>query len=657
MPADWKQITHGGLVFSIPADWTAIKEREFEGQWGIKDKEKRQAVGFSISRERRPERNIKRAEKEGMTVTSLGVVSVGDLPGEQHQISGQIEGSDTFLQVTIIEGMLSDGDKISFTASLIGMPIDKWQPVIEQVMASVSSTPELVSTLQGYSQHTIFDGLISLKVRNNWEITDHKDSVSWEPPLMRIYGAHTIRFAHGYSLTGTNGMLSKMDKPVVEKAELFGVPAWKIVGTGVGTTYATPMRNKSIAATTTLYLSDVCLAKGDRFGYAITGSEAQLTEHKEALDRLLASVQLNVPEQAGPCDELVTYEWNQGLKVGVPRSWRKDHDSKFQLSWYDKSLTTGADIKASLGHNTTDVHPITGYTHPAETLEQLTIDGYPATHYRKTLAGSDKVEVIYDYYILDTRMRFKAASQQNTPSFFTVQFSTRPAAVAAPDIANHKRVLDSIVFGPEWESETPVVRAKPEVTVSPPRAEQPTAPTAVKTVEAEAKVVTEAVEAPVDDQATATAEADAVAEEVEQDDATATAAEPPADHPTDKAADVTPVDEVELTQETAPVDTAEPVDEPAPAVEDELPAPTEDQPADVIDAPVTTEPEDKETVDQARQRYEQAHALRTEGAALQKQGKLGEAVEKYRGSLSLYPDDRLEAHVRRIEEVLGGGKN
>jgi hypothetical protein len=31
-------------------------------------------------------------------------------------------------------------------------------------------------------------------------------------------------------------------------------------------------------------------------------------------------------------------------------------------------------------------------------------------------------------------------------------------------------------------------------------------------------------------------------------------------------------------------------------------------------------------------------------------------VEKYRGSLELFPDDRLEEHVRRIEQLLGNRK-
>lgn len=56
---------------------------------------------------------------------------------------------------------------------------------------------------------------------------------------------------------------------------------------------------------------------------------------------------------------------------------------------------------------------------------------------------------------------------------------------------------------------------------------------------------------------------------------------------------------------------------------------------------------------QMRRRYEMAKRLRAEGAALQQQGRLAAAVGKYRESLRLYPDYRLEAHIRRIEQVLG----
>jgi len=55
-----------------------------------------------------------------------------------------------------------------------------------------------------------------------------------------------------------------------------------------------------------------------------------------------------------------------------------------------------------------------------------------------------------------------------------------------------------------------------------------------------------------------------------------------------------------------------------------------------------------------RAAYDRARQLRDEGAELQRRGELAQAVDRYRQSLALYPDDRLEAHVRRIEQVLGG---
>lgn len=596
LPGEWKQVTHGGLSFSIPVDWGVIKERELEGQWGVQDKEKRQGIAFALSRERRPERMLKGAEKDGMEVKALGAVSLGALTGQRHQISGQMKGAELFVSVVILDGLLPDGDRITFSASLIDMPIDEWRPVIEQVMASVVPTPELEALLQGYSRHELFEGLISLEVRNNWEKTDHKDNVSWEPPLVSLYGAHMIRFAHGYHLTGSNGLLSKLKDPVIEKSEMYGIPAWKIAGTGLGITYTSPMRKQAVPATTVLYLSDICLAEGDRFGYAITATDTQLAEHKVELDKLLASVRLNLPEQAGPCDDLVAYHWNDGLEVRVPRSWRKNQDSRYQLSWYDRVLATGANIKVFINHNTTDVHPITGYEHPAETLEQLTIDGYPATHFRKKQTDSSKVEAIHDYYIIDTRMRFKADGQRHAPSFFIVHFTTSPATVAEPDVALHKRLLDSIVFGPQWESETPVERVERSPSVARPADDQPAPTTGVAA----------------------------------------------GDQPV--AADVDPVD--------VPVQ----VDERVQAEHEIPPSVTADRVTDAASAPVAAEPGVTAVVDPARQRYEQASALRSEGAALQQQGKLAEAIRKYRSSLALYPDDRLEAHVRLIESALNGAE-
>ncbi|MCP5442441.1 MAG: carboxypeptidase regulatory-like domain-containing protein [Chromatiaceae bacterium] len=53
-----------------------------------------------------------------------------------------------------------------------------------------------------------------------------------------------------------------------------------------------------------------------------------------------------------------------------------------------------------------------------------------------------------------------------------------------------------------------------------------------------------------------------------------------------------------------------------------------------------------------RQRYEQARRLRAEGAKLQAEGHLQQAIERYQQSLRLYPDYRLEAHIRLVEQVL-----
>lgn len=55
-----------------------------------------------------------------------------------------------------------------------------------------------------------------------------------------------------------------------------------------------------------------------------------------------------------------------------------------------------------------------------------------------------------------------------------------------------------------------------------------------------------------------------------------------------------------------------------------------------------------------RERYEQAKRLRIEGGKLQAKGRLREAIIKYRQSLRLYPDYRLEGHILLIEGVLNG---
>ncbi len=58
--------------------------------------------------------------------------------------------------------------------------------------------------------------------------------------------------------------------------------------------------------------------------------------------------------------------------------------------------------------------------------------------------------------------------------------------------------------------------------------------------------------------------------------------------------------------------------------------------------------------DAQRRRYQAARQLREEGGRLQAEGRLREALEQYRKSLALYPDHRLESHIRLIEGVVGG---
>jgi tetratricopeptide (TPR) repeat protein len=63
-------------------------------------------------------------------------------------------------------------------------------------------------------------------------------------------------------------------------------------------------------------------------------------------------------------------------------------------------------------------------------------------------------------------------------------------------------------------------------------------------------------------------------------------------------------------------------------------------------------PDTKAMDPKMRARYEQAKRLRGEGAKLQREGHLAQAIEKYQRSLRLYPDYRLEAHIRLIEKLL-----
>ena len=58
--------------------------------------------------------------------------------------------------------------------------------------------------------------------------------------------------------------------------------------------------------------------------------------------------------------------------------------------------------------------------------------------------------------------------------------------------------------------------------------------------------------------------------------------------------------------------------------------------------------------DAEHERYREARRLREEGGRLQSEGRLQESLVRYRQSIGLYPDHRLESHIRLIEGVIGG---
>lgn len=603
--ADWQQIDHGGLTFSLPTEWAVLKEDEFEGQWGIRSEQTRQAIGFVLARERHPERDLKSAARDGLDVVSLGEADIGGLSVEQHRISGKVEDDEVFIRLAIVAGLLPDGSRVAFSATAIGHPQDEVRPVFERVMASVRPTADLVATLTGYGRHSVFDGLIEVETRNNWEMSDSGDRVTWEPPLFSLYGSRFVQFVKGYSLAGSNGLLSKLDDPVLERTEMFGLPGWRISGTGVAVAYVGVMRNKTVPATTRVFVPDVCLDRGERFGYAVSATDEQLAEHQDALQRLVDSVKLALPDAAGPCDELVSYAWSKGMHIAVPRSWRKNQDADYHLSWSDRMIPTGAEITLYISHAGATRHPLIGEGYPpVDTLGSLHVDGYPATHFRKQVTGSDKVETTYDYYVLDTRMRTEREGRSSDNAYLYLRFSTRPSAVAEPDVEMQRAVLATVRLDDHWVSETPVVRA--------PR------PAAV----------------PVPDPDRSGA---VVGTPVAPDEAPA-----PSHSAAGAAADAAGAD---------PADTGPETPAPSPGVADAAPRPAE------ASAPVAPTQSRAASAKPVLADYEHAKRLRDEGAALQQQGSLVEALGKYRESLSLYPDQRLEAHVRRIEamlEELGG---
>ena len=64
----------------------------------------------------------------------------------------------------------------------------------------------------------------------------------------------------------------------------------------------------------------------------------------------------------------------------------------------------------------------------------------------------------------------------------------------------------------------------------------------------------------------------------------------------------------------------------------------------------------KAKIDEANERIAKAKKLRDEGEALQNQGKLEEAIRKYRESLKYVPDKALEEHIRTLEAKIADAK-
>jgi len=105
-------------------------------------------------------------------------------------------------------------------------------------------------------------------------------------------------------------------------------------------------------------VSETCLGPGEPFGYAISGTESQLAEHEEAVNAVIGSIELNLPETAGLCDEPLSYQWKKGLTVEVPRSWRRDMNDNLQFSFFGRDIVAGAYTQLHVYHGVTEEHPV-----------------------------------------------------------------------------------------------------------------------------------------------------------------------------------------------------------------------------------------------------------------------------------------------------------
>ena len=401
-----------------------MKQRQDEGQWGLHDKESRQGILFGITRSATPNASSKKARKDGMKVEQMARLDFGgEVGAERYRISGNSKDlGEVKFQVAVLDSMLADGDRVTYSAGAVNRSSEAVAQTLERVMASVQPTESLISTLTGSSRQQIFDGALSIEVRNNWERTDYSDEASWEP-LFSLWGGRLISFEKGYGLTGGKGLLGKLQDAQRERVELFGQPGWRISGTGVAITYADKMRTKAVPA------RPACKSPIPVWRPA-SGSATQspparrswpnTARRSSASSTASSSLRPRAPVPAtNSCPTT-----GSGICGSSAAQLEQGHERALPLLL----LRTGSGNSqraASLHPAQRGAHPVTGEgREPAQRVANLTIDGYPATHYRLVREDNGKHAAGYDYYVLDTRMRY----QQGSFGYLYFDFQSEPPA-------------------------------------------------------------------------------------------------------------------------------------------------------------------------------------------------------------------------------------
>jgi len=247
----------------------------------------------------------------------------------------------------------------------------------------------------------------------------------------------------------------------------------------------------------------------------------------------------------------------------------------------------------------------------------LTIDGYPATHFRWIRVASNGDQSQYDTYVLDTRMRYR----QSRPTFLSFRFSSSPPAADALS-GLQREILASVKLDEEWASEVPVQREQPST--------DPRAPAAASRVPA-------TVGAP-----------GRTAPSVDRREPAGPPAAPSADGP-DGAPEPTPAADTRQTDDVEPRAVTDDRAMEEPPVDSGVTTPAAAETGQAADG---SRQEGADAAEARRLDYEAARALRDEGAGLQRQGDLRGAIERYRQSLEKYPDERLEAYIQQLEALL-----